>query len=215
MVRVKICGITSIEDARAAVAAGADALGFVFAASPRRATPERAREIVAQLPPFVSTVGVFVDETPARIREIVAVCGLGYVQFHGSESPAVTNEFGPRTIKAVRVRTKDDLLGLERYRVGAFLLDAHAAGIAGGSGTTFPWELARRARLPAALILSGGLTPGNVAEAIRIVRPCAVDVSSGVESAPGKKDHELVREFIRRAKTAGTYADRLEPDQRQ
>ncbi|MCX6339392.1 MAG: phosphoribosylanthranilate isomerase [Candidatus Aureabacteria bacterium] len=202
MVKVKICGITNRDDAHAAVHAGADALGFVFAPSPRRVAPERAREIIGSLPLFVSTVGVFVDEDPASVREVVSFCNLRYIQFHGDEPPEICNAFGDRAIKAVQIKDEGDLRGLERYHVSAFLLDSHVAGRRGGTGTSFPWELAARVgSMGRSVILSGGLNSGNVAQAIRIAAPYAVDVSSGVESEPGKKDPALVREFIRIAKT--------------
>jgi len=202
MVKVKICGITNRDDAHAAAQAGADALGFVFAPSPRRIAPERAREIIESLPLFVSAVGVFVDEDPARVGEIVSRCNLRYVQFHGDEPPEICNVFGERAIKAVRIKDEGSLRGLERYRVSAFLLDSHVAGKRGGTGVSFPWELAARAGSPGrSIILSGGLNSRNVAQAIRIATPYAVDVSSGVESEPGRKDPALVRAFIRIAKT--------------
>jgi phosphoribosylanthranilate isomerase len=201
MVKVKICGITNMEDAKAAVAAGADALGFVFAPSPRRIDPERAREIIGQLAPFVSTVGVFVDEDPARVREIVALCGLDYTQFHGEEPPDICSRFAERAIKAVRVKDEGSLSNLDSYRVRAFLLDSHIEGKRGGTGVAFPWELAGMARAPGrAIILSGGLNCENVARAIKIAMPYAVDASSGVESGPGRKDHGRMAEFIRIAK---------------
>lgn len=207
MVKVKICGITNRDDAHAAVHAGADALGFVFAPSPRRVAPDRAREIIGSLPLFVSTVGVFVDEDPARVREVVSFCNLRYIQFHGDEPPEICNAFGDRAIKAVHIKDEGDLRGLERYHVAAFLLDSHVAGRRGGTGTSFPWKLAASAgSLGRSVILSGGLNSGNVAQAIRIAAPYAVDVSSGVESEPGRKDPALVREFIRIAKTAAVSA---------
>jgi len=204
MVKVKICGITNGDDARAAVEAGADALGFIFAPSPRRIAPERAREIVESVPLFVSTVGVFVDEDPARVREIVSRCKLNYIQFHGEELPQICNAFGERVIKAVRIKDEGSLCGLDRYRVCAFLLDSHVEGKRGGTGVTFPWELAARVQSPGRpVILSGGLDSRNVAQAIRIATPYAVDVSSGVESEPGRKDHGRMAEFIRLAKSIG------------
>ena len=202
--RVKICGVTNLADALAAVEAGADALGFVFAPSPRRIEPGRAREIIGRLPPFVSTVGVFSGEEPDRVRDILSVCGLDYAQFHGDEPPDVCNAFGRRAIRAVRVKGPSSLADLGRFRVGAFLLDSFVEGVEGGTGEVFPWEIAAAAgTLGAPIILAGGLTPENVAEAVRRVKPFAVDVSSGVEEAPGRKDRALVEEFIRRAKGAG------------
>lgn len=200
-VRVKICGITRGEDARAAAAEGVDALGFVFARSPRRITPEKAREIIDSLPAFVSTVGVFVDEDPERVRDILDFCGLDYAQFHGDEGPEICNRFGRRAIKAVRVESRDSLEGLGEYLVAAFLLDSHADEARGGTGKAFDWGLAPAApSFGAPVILAGGLTVENVAAAVAAVKPYAVDVSSGVESAPGEKDPALVREFIRRVK---------------
>jgi phosphoribosylanthranilate isomerase len=211
-VRVKICGITSIEDARAAVEAGADALGFLFAPSPRRVTPEQAAAIVSALPPFVTTVGVLVDQDPAPILE---VCPLDAIQFHGAESPEMLQQTKRvRKFKAFRIRDAADLEAIRRYHgvAEAILLDAYVASAAGGTGTTFPWELAREATargLVASrttlgsgppLILAGGLTPENVAEAIAATDACAVDVSSGVEAAPGRKDEEKVRRFILQAR---------------
>jgi len=202
MVKVKICGITTVDDARAAVNAGADAIGLVFAPSPRRISPERAREIVNSLPPFVLTVGVCVNESPERVREIISLCGMHYIQFHGDEPPEVCNAFGKTAIKAVRMRDADSLRGMERYRVAALLLDSYVKGTRGGTAETFPWAHAAEAHaLGMPIILSGGLNAQNVVEAVKAVRPFAVDVSSGVESEPGKKDHRLMAQFIRLAKS--------------
>jgi phosphoribosylanthranilate isomerase len=210
--KVKICGITTIEDALMAVAAGADALGFVFAPSPRQVTPETAASILRELPPFVTTVAVLVDQDPAPILDR---CPLDVLQFHGSEPPEEMRSFpGVRAIKAFRVRASVDLEDLHRYHeaADALLLDAYVPGIAGGSGATFPWALAREAverGLVASahglgngvppLILAGGLTPENVAAAIAAAAPYAVDVSSGVEAAPGRKDPAKVRAFVKAA----------------
>ena len=201
MVRVKICGITCKEDALAAVEAGADALGFVFVEkSPRCVTPQKAAAIVRELPPFVQTVGLFVDEETDQINWAADFCGLDLVQLHGDEEPDDCVEINRRVIKAFRVRDAASLAGIGRYRVAGYLLDAWSPDAHGGTGRTFNWGLAESAGIAGRLILAGGLTPENVAEAVRIVAPYAVDVSSGVESAPGKKDPEKVREFIRRAK---------------
>lgn len=202
MVRVKICGITNIDDARLAVRAGADALGFIFAPSPRNVSPEAAAGIIASLPPFVTAVGVFVNERPERIREIAAQCRLGWIQFHGDEGPDDCAVFGGRAIKAVRVRDARSLRGLERYRVGAFLLDSFVRGARGGTGEAFVWDLAAALSPATPIILSGGLTPENVARAVAAVRPYAVDVSTGVESEPGRKDPARMEEFVREAKKA-------------
>jgi phosphoribosylanthranilate isomerase len=195
--RVKVCGITNREDALLAVEAGAHALGFVFAASPRQVTPEQAAEIIAALPPFVQTVGVFVD---GDVEAVLARCPLDAVQFHGDEPPAaLARVAGVRRIKAFRVAESSDLEQLALYRdvAEAFLLDARVPGIAGGTGQTFPWHLAREARrFGRPIILAGGLTPENVRTAIEVGAPDAVDVSSGVEASPGRKDPDLVRRFL-------------------
>jgi phosphoribosylanthranilate isomerase len=199
--RVKICGITNNEDALAAVESGADALGFVFAKSPRQVTKEQARDIIEKLPPFVSPVGVFVDEKADTIKEICGFCGIHTVQLHGNEAPLYLNDLkGYKIIKAFRVKDEDDLKPLTNYKSHAFLLDSYVKGVMGGTGVPFKWEITRQAHKYGAIILSGGLTPENVREAICIVKPYAVDVSSGVESSPGKKDKLLVKRFIVNAK---------------
>ena len=199
--RVKICGITNNEDAQAAVEYGADALGFVFAKSPRQITKEQARDIIKNLPPFVSPVGVFVDEKADKIKEVCDFGGIHTVQLHGNEQPSYLKELeGYTLIKAFRVKEEDDLKPLANYRPHAFLLDSYVKGSPGGTGVPFKWEIARQAHKYGAIILSGGLTPENVREAIRVVKPYAVDVSSGVESSPGKKDTLLVKRFIANAK---------------
>ena len=199
MVRVKICGITNREDAAAAVELSADALGFIFAESPRRVTPDAARDIIASLPPFVQAVGVFVDEAPAVIREIIRFCGLDLVQLHGNEPPEVCGEFMPRSLKAFRVRETSDLRSIGDYRgqIRAMLLDTYQKGKHGGTGKPFDWRLAVSAGeqgIP--LILAGGLEPSNVRDAVTRVAPFAVDVNSGVESRPGKKDHLLLKRLM-------------------
>jgi len=202
MVKVKICGITNVGDALMAVAAGADALGFNFyRPSPRYVEPNRALSMRMALPPFVATVGVFVDASVPKVREIMAQSGLDYAQLHGHETPAKVSRLSDlRVIKAIRVREEHDLVNLEKYRADAFLLDAFVPGEPGGTGVTFDWELARRASSRAKIVLAGGLTPENVTEAVEDVRPYAVDVASGVEEEPGKKSRELVNLFVRLAK---------------
>lgn len=202
MVKVKICGITSMTDARTAVELGADALGFVFAPSPRQISPNRARDIIRRLPPFVTPVGVFVDEAIGRVLDVATYTGLKAVQLHGSETPGYVRDVMGQfwAIKAIRVRTRRDLTRLGKYEAHAFLLDSYVRGRLGGTGKTFPWGLAREARQLGTIILAGGLSPENVSAAIRAVRPYGVDVSSGVESSPGKKDRRMVREFIQAAK---------------
>ena len=198
--RVKICGITNLEDALMAVEAGAHALGFVFAPSPRQVTPEAAAAIIAALPPFVQTVGVFVDGDAARV---LSRCPLDAVQFHGQEPPEELAALaGVRRIKACRVATSADLEPLAAYcgAADAFLLDAPVPGVA-GHGQPFPWPLAREARrFGRPIILAGGLTPENVAERVARVRPWMVDVAGGVESAPGRKDPARVAAFVRAAR---------------
>jgi phosphoribosylanthranilate isomerase len=195
--RVKICGITNEHDALVAVEAGAHALGFVFAPSPRQVTATQAARIIRALPPFVQTVGVFVD---GQMEEVLAECPLDAVQFHGDEPPeTLARTRGVRRIKAFRVAQRADLELLACYRevADAFHLDARVAGVAGGTGQTFPWHLAREARqFGRPIILAGGLTPDNVADAIAVGTPDAVDVSSWLEAAPGRKDPELVRRFV-------------------
>jgi phosphoribosylanthranilate isomerase len=207
MVKVKICGITNPSDARRSAESGADALGFVFAQSPRRVSPERARSIIKKLPPFVIPVGVFVDEEVDKVLEVAAYTGLKAVQLHGSETPNYMEDLLDQgwfwTIKSLRIKRRGDVRRLSRYKAHAFLLDSHEKGRLGGTGKPFPWHLAREARRLGTTILAGGLNPENVREAIRVVRPYAVDVSSGVESSPGRKDRQLVKEFIRAAKSCG------------
>lgn len=199
-----MCGITNSEDAQAAIESGADALGFVFAKSPRRVTKEQARDIVKNLPPFVSFVGVFVDERVEVIQEIGDFCHIGTVQLHGNEPPSCLNHLeGYKIIKAFRIKEESDLMPLGDYQPHAFLLDSYVKDVMGGTGVPFKWDIARAAHKYGTVILSGGLTPENIREAIRVVKPYAVDVSSGVESSPGKKDHLLMKRFIGNAKGGG------------
>jgi len=203
MVRVKICGITTVEDALHAAASGADALGFVFFdKSPRCVTPAAAREIITELPPFITAVGLFVNEAPERIGQIVESCGLDLIQLHGDEPPEACLFPPRRVIKALRVRDAASLAGHEAYQVSALLLDAWVAGTYGGTGHTFSWEQAAKVAGERPVVLAGGLTPENVAQAVREVHPWAVDVSSGVESTPGRKDPAKVAAFIRNAKAS-------------
>ncbi|HEY6103526.1 MAG TPA: phosphoribosylanthranilate isomerase [bacterium] len=195
MVRVKICGITDPAAAAVAAAAGADAIGLIFAPSRRRVTVERAREIVGTLPPFVAKVGVFVDETRERIVETVEAVGLDTVQLHGSETPGFAGSFALPVLKAIRVRDEGSLATLDDYAVAAYLLDTFDPELLGGTGRTFDWALAAAAALRHRILLSGGLRPDNVLEALDRVRPYGVDVSSGVETS-GVKDHAKIREFV-------------------
>jgi phosphoribosylanthranilate isomerase len=204
MVHVKICGITSLEDARLAVEAGADALGFVFyPPSPRYVTPEQAEQIVQTLPPFVTTVGLFVDAALDIINDTAARCGLDRIQLHGRETPEYCRQVTRPVIKAVRIKDAASLAHVPDYKVSAYLLDTYVEGaLPGGTGASFSWELAARAKPYGPVILAGGLTPENIEVAIVQTRPYGVDVSTGVERAPGIKDHQKVRDFITRAKAA-------------
>ena len=199
MVRIKICGITNLEDALLVSELGADALGFIFyPESPRKVAPAAARAIIAQLPPLVTTVGVFVDEDAAAVRELAARVGLDWVQLHGQESPEYCRSLGRRVIKGFRVQDEHSLTALAAYRgaAQALLLDTYKKGQIGGTGETFDWALAREAQKYGPIILAGGLNPENVARAIETAQPQAVDVASGVETAPGKKDPEKLERFF-------------------
>lgn len=201
-VRIKICGITRIEDALAAVAAGADAIGLVFyAKSPRAVTPAQAKAIVAALPPFVTSVGLFVDMPRAELRQLLAEVPLDLLQFHGDESPEDCAGHGRPFIKALRVKPGDDVAAaIARYSEAAgILLDTYVPGTPGGTGEAFDWSLVPRdAAKP--VVLAGGLTPDNVGDAVRQVRPYAVDVSGGVEASKGIKDAAKIKAFIQRAR---------------
>ena len=201
-VKVKICGITNLEDALAATEAGADALGFMFyEKSPRHISLNAAAEISRALPPFVIKTGVFVNADEDLVRRAIGDCHLNLLQFHGDETPEYCAQFGIMTMKAFRVRDTESLKSLAAYKTDAWLLDAFVPRKPGGTGETFNWDLAVEAKKSGQLIfLAGGLTPENVAEAIRKVQPYGVDVSSGVESSPGKKDISKLRKFIRAAK---------------
>jgi phosphoribosylanthranilate isomerase len=204
MTRVKICGITRVEDGLLAAREGADAIGLVFySASPRHIGADRAAEIARALPPFVTTVGLFVDPQVAEVEAVLSRVHLDLLQFHGDESPAFCRQFGVPYLKAKRVREGVDLVQYAvRYREAkALLLDTYVKGVPGGTGQSFDWSLIP-AELPLPVILSGGLDPSNVEAAIRRVRPWAVDVSSGVEAAKGIKDAAKVAAFIRGARNA-------------
>jgi phosphoribosylanthranilate isomerase len=195
MVRVKICGIRTVEAALAAVEAGAHALGFVFAPSPRRVTPQEAERIIRELSPFVSRVGVFVDAPRREALEIAGDCRLDVLQFHGGEAPDYCRGWQQQVIKAFRVRDGSVLEQMDRYEVAACLLDAYVPGRAGGTGQRFDWDLARQAGERRRIILAGGITPDNVEQAIRQARPYAIDVSSGVETG-GVKDPDKIRALL-------------------
>lgn len=204
IVRSKICGITRVEDALVAVEAGADAIGLVFyGKSPRAVSVQQARAIVAALPPFVTTVGLFVNASRCELNEILDAVPLDALQFHGDEQPADCEGFHRRWYKALRVKAGDDIRAQAARYVGAsaILLDTFIAGVPGGTGEIFDWSLIP-ADLPKPLILAGGLTPGNVHQAIAEVRPFAVDVSGGVELSKGIKDAASVHEFVRQVRAA-------------
>jgi len=197
-VKVKICGITSAADAQAAVEAGADALGLMFyPGSPRYIPLGTAQDIARRLPPYVIRTGVFADPNPSEVFAAIQLCQLNVLQFHGSETPDFCLQFGMMTMKAFRVENADSLVTMSAYRTDAFLLDSHVKGQRGGTGKTFNWDFALEAKkFGKPIFLAGGLTPENVAEAVRKVEPFGVDVSSGVEQAPGKKDAKKMQDFI-------------------
>jgi phosphoribosylanthranilate isomerase len=199
---VKICGITNLPDALVAAEAGADALGFIFhEQSPRYITPENAAAIIRSIPPMIVKVGVFVNASEEVVFQAISECGLNLLQFHGSETPEFCAQFGLMSMKAFRMRDADSLKELSNYQTAAWLLDAYSSKQIGGTGEKFNWDLAIEARkLGRPIFLAGGLTPDNVAAAISKVQPYAVDVSSGVEASPGKKDPEKVKAFIKAAK---------------
>lgn len=205
--RVKICGVTNLADAQAAVAAGADALGFVFVpGTPRCISADQAAAIIRELPPFVAKVGLFVNADVHTVATTIAQSGVDTIQLHGEETPAFARQFraAVKVIKAFQIRGADSMAELAAYAgaADAWLLDAFVPGAHGGTGARFDWALAAAANMAVRpVILAGGLTAANVIEAIRTVLPFAVDVSSGVEASPGQKDHAKVAEFIRSAKT--------------
>lgn len=200
MTKVKICGITNLGDALAAIEYGADALGFVFAPSPRQVTTSAVKDIVGQLPPFIFKVGVFVNSELAEVQETMSLCNLDLAQLHGDESP---DYCAALFSKAIKVFTTDNLPAyqeLTHYQVAAYMLDRDKGATAGDTEQSRLWELAREIRDYGPVILAGGLTPESVGQAIETARPYAVDVSSGVESEPGKKDHGKLRSFIAAAR---------------
>lgn len=203
--RVKICGITNKDDAFKAIKFGADALGFIFyKKSPRYVSPSRARNIISILPPFVTIVGVFVNEKIGAIQDIAGFCGLNAVQLHGDEDHHFCHRLKRyqvlRIIKGFRVDETFDFRTAEKFDVDGLLFDTYQDKVFGGTGKAFNWQLLKSAHVKGSVILSGGLTPENVKEAIEVVKPFAVDVSSGVEAEPGRKDHQKLEMFIRNAK---------------
>jgi phosphoribosylanthranilate isomerase len=201
--QVKICGVTNVEDGLVAAEAGADLIGLMFyEQSPRHVTLARAAEISRALPRFLIRVGVFVNPSPDLVMRAISECQLTMLQFHGDETSEFCTQFGMMSLKAIRIRDESSLQLLENYRTDAFLLDAHSSKGFGGTGEQFNWDLAVKAQaFGRPIFLAGGLTPENVAAAVQTVHPFGVDVSSGVEFSPGKKDPAKVRAFVAAAKS--------------
>ena len=203
MVFTKVCGITNPGDARVAADAGADAIGLIFAESPRNVNVEEARAVSIALPEDVLKVGVFVDAGPEEVLKIAREVGLDLAQLHGDETPetvATIRDAGLPVMKAVRVRNAEALGALEKYEADLLLLDSWSARARGGTGETFDWALAKSVKGRDNIVVSGGLAPDNVREAIEFFEPYGVDASSSLEERPGKKSGELVRRFVRAAK---------------
>ena len=197
MTKVKICGIKNLNDAIFAVDYGADAIGFVFAKSIRKVSKEKTRAIVRKLPPFVTTVGLFVNETAENIESACRFCGLDAIQLHGNEPPNIINKLKDiKTIKAFRIQNEKDITPIKKYKPNAILLDGYSENQMGGTGTSFDWKIVKKLKTSIPVIVAGGLTHLNVSQAIKIVKPYGVDVSSGVETKPGQKDKRLIRKFI-------------------
>lgn len=197
MTKIKICGITNDLDAIKCVALGADALGFIFAKSKRQVTKEKAREIIEKLPPFVAIVGVFVDEKEDVVRKIQSYCGLTALQFHGNESPQYCSGFS-NVVKAISVNDEINQATINDYEscVSAFLFDTYSENQKGGTGKAFDWNILRRIETKKPIILAGGITIETIADAIREVKPYAIDCVSGTETSPGKKDYEKTKKII-------------------
>lgn len=199
LVKIKICGITNLKDALASVNYGADAIGFVFAESSRKISKFRCKEIINHLPPFITTVGLFANQSEEEVNDIIELCPLDVLQFHGDESPEFCLSFNRRVIKAFRIFNQSDIKMLDNYNVSAYLLDSYDSEKLGGTGKTFDWKLIKGVKNKR-IILAGGLNPDNVGEAIRECSLYGVDVSSGVESSPGIKDYKKIRDFIKAVK---------------
>ncbi|MBN2719542.1 MAG: phosphoribosylanthranilate isomerase [Proteobacteria bacterium] len=206
-IRVKICGITRRRDALDACAAGADLLGFNFVPQSRRyLNPYAARDIIASLPPFVLSVGIFANEDPRVINDLSSFLHLNAVQLHGDEDPSCCRKMDLPVIKAVRVASEEDIRDLERFDVAALLLDSKVSGALGGSGVVFPWHLATKLCESRRVFIAGGMSPENVAEAIKTLGPFGVDAASGVETGPGIKDRALMESFIQAARRAAAQS---------
>jgi phosphoribosylanthranilate isomerase len=206
MVWIKICGITNLEDGLNAASLKVDALGFIFASSPRRIGPEVAKKIIHALPQSLMKVGVFVNEEQEEVQRIIEYCGLTGLQFHGTEPPEFCRGFSISVFKAIRIKDIGSLKDMERYTDVSILLDTYSSGQTGGTGNPFPWEIAIVAKEKRDFILSGGLNPLNVREAIKKVRPQGVDVNSGLELHPGKKDLSKMVEFVKEVRKADETA---------
>jgi len=202
MTWIKICGITNMEDALSAVSLGIDALGFVFAQSPRKVEPEVARKIIQALPKTLLNVGVFVNERVKEVQRVAGYCNLNALQFHGEESADYLKKFSYPVFKAIHIKDLESLKEMEEYDEVSLLLDTYSPMHAGGTGNPFPWEVALAAKEKRDFILSGGLGPLNVREAVMKVKPLGVDVSTGVELFPGKKDFLKMREFVKEVEKA-------------
>jgi phosphoribosylanthranilate isomerase len=202
MTWIKICGITNIEDGLKAASLGADSLGFIFAPSQRRVDPDVAKKIILALHKTLLKVGVFVNEDPEEVLRVAEYCSLNGLQFHGEEQPDYCQKFSLPVIKTIRIKNLESLKDMEKYHDVSILLETYSPVQAGGTGNTFPWEIALKAKEEKNFVLSGGLNPLNVGEAIKKVRPWGVDVCSGVEVSPGKKDLLKMVEFVRGVKKA-------------
>lgn len=203
MIKIKICGITNKQDAINAVGLGVDMLGFVcYKKSKRYVEPKIIKDIVNELPPYVAKVGVFVDEDFEKVSEIAQDCLLDILQFHGEESPEYCNKFKDsyKVIKAFRIKDKNSLKGINDYNADFYMLDTYSPKLVGGTGQCFNWDVLAGYEFLKPVILSGGLTPLNVSQAIDVVSPYGVDVSSGVEDSPGKKDPELMKKFVEKVR---------------
>jgi phosphoribosylanthranilate isomerase len=205
MTWIKICGITNIEDGKKATSLGVDALGFIFAPSLRRIEPDVAKKIIRALPKTLLKVGVFVNEEQKEVLRVAEYCGINALQFHGKESPEFCQKFFHPVFKAIHIRDLESLKDMEKYHDVSILLETYSPVQAGGTGKPFPWEIALKAKEKRNFILSGGLNPGNVGEAIKKVRPWGVDVCSGVETMPGKKDPSKMVEFIKEVRKADEH----------
>ncbi len=202
MTWIKICGITNMEDGLRAASLKADALGFIFASSPRKVEPSVAKEIISVLPETLLKVGVFVNEDLEEVLRVAQYCGLNALQFHGTESPEYCRTFFLPIIKAIRIKGLESLREMGRYAHASILLDTYHTTKGGGTGTPFPWEIALKAKEEKEFILSGGLNPSNVGKTIKKVGPWGVDVCSGVEETPGKKDMLKMKGFIKEVRKA-------------